>query len=63
MRYTPEDYIMVGEKAEFVNKAFRDTPSYNNINIEDQLSKVTVPVLIIQREQDFVVGRNQPAWY
>ena len=54
---------MVGEKAEFVNKAFRDTPSYNNINIEDQLSKVKVPVLIIQREQDFVVGRNQPAWY
>jgi len=56
MRYTPEEYALIGEKAEVVNAAFRNTPSYNNINIEPELQHIRTPTLIIQGEQDYVVG-------
>lgn len=56
MRYTPEEYALIGEKAEVVNAAFRNTPSYNNINIEPELKHISTPTLIIQGEQDYVVG-------
>lgn len=56
MRYTPEEYARIGEKAEVVNAAFRNTPSYNNINIEDDLKRITTPTLVVQGEQDYVVG-------
>jgi len=56
MRYTPEEYALVGEKAEVVNAAFRNTPSYNNINIESELKHISTPTLVIQGEQDYVVG-------
>ena len=38
MRYTREEYEQIAEKAELVNAVFRNTPSYNNINIEDALT-------------------------
>lgn len=56
MKYSEEEYLQVGEKAEVVNEAFRNTPSYNNLNIESDLAKITVPVAVIQGEEDFVVG-------
>lgn len=56
MKYTEEEYLQVGAKAEIVNEAFRNTPSYNNMNIEDELSQITVPVAVIQGELDYVVG-------
>ncbi len=56
MKYTEEEYLQVGEKAEVVNEAFRNTPSYNNMNIENELSRITAPVAVIQGEKDFVVG-------
>ena len=56
MRYTPEEYAHIGEKAEIVNAAFRNTPSYNNINIEPELKQIITPTVIIQGEQDYVVG-------
>lgn len=56
MRYTPEEYALIGEKAEVVNAAFRNTASYNNINIESELKHISIPTLIIQGEQDYVVG-------
>ena len=58
MKYTPEEYLQLGEKAETVNKAFRDTPSYNNMNIERKLREIEIPVAVIQGEKDFVVGRD-----
>lgn len=56
MRYTPEEYAQIGEKAEKVNTAFRNTPSYNNINIEEDLKNIKTPTLVVQGEQDYVVG-------
>ncbi|MDF1576281.1 MAG: alpha/beta hydrolase [Bacteroidales bacterium] len=56
MRYTPEEYSQIGEKAEIVNTAFRNTPSYNNMNIEPELKNITTPTLVIQGDQDYVVG-------
>ncbi len=56
MNYTEEEYLQVGEKAEIVNEAFRNTPSYNNMNIEEELKNIAVPVAVIQGEKDFVVG-------
>lgn len=56
MRYTPEEYAQIGDKAELVNTAFRNTPSYNNINIEDELKNIHSPTLVVQGEEDHVVG-------
>ena len=56
MKYSEEEYLQVGEKAEVVNEAFRNTPSYNNLNIESDLAGISVPVEVIQGEEDFVVG-------
>jgi pimeloyl-ACP methyl ester carboxylesterase len=56
MKYTEEEYAKVGEKAEIVNAAFRNTPSYNNINIENELAEIHTPTLVIQGDQDYVVG-------
>lgn len=56
MKYTRDEYLQIGEKAEFVNQAFLDGSEYNNINIEDELSLITTPVAVIQGEYDYVVG-------
>ena len=56
MKYTKEEYAQIGEKAEIVNRAFRNNPEYNNINIEPELWKIKTPTLVIQGDQDYVVG-------
>ncbi len=56
MKYTKEEYLEIGEKAEFVNQAFLDGPEYNDINIEKDLSFIKVPTAVIQGEFDYVVG-------
>lgn len=56
MKYSEEEYAEVGEKAEIVNTVFRNTPSYNNINIESELKQIKTPTIVIQGEQDYVVG-------
>jgi pimeloyl-ACP methyl ester carboxylesterase len=56
MKYSKDEYVQIGEKAEIVNTAFRNTPSYNNINIESDLKTIKTPTIIIQGEHDFVVG-------
>lgn len=56
MRYTPEEYMAIGEKAEFVNQAFLDGDEYNYINIENELSEIKTPVAVIQGDKDYVVG-------
>lgn len=58
MKYTEEEYMEVGEKAEIVNMAFRNNPAYNNINIEDDLANIKTPTVVIQGELDFVVGQG-----
>jgi pimeloyl-ACP methyl ester carboxylesterase len=59
MKYSEEDFVKAGEKAETVNKAFRNNIYYNNINIENELSKINIPTAVIQGDQDYVVGRGQ----
>jgi len=56
MKYIKEEYAGVGEKAETVNQAFRNNAAYNNINIEPELAKITTPTVVIQGDQDYVVG-------
>jgi len=56
MKYSEEEYAEVGEKAEIVNRAFRNNPEYNNINIEPELTKIKTPTVVIQGDQDYVVG-------
>ncbi len=56
MKYSEEEYAKVAEKAEIVNAAFRNTPSYNNINIEPELKQIKTPTIVIQGAQDYVVG-------
>lgn len=56
MKYSEEEYAQVAEKAEIVNRAFRNNPEYNNINIEPELAKIKTPTLVIQGDQDYVVG-------
>lgn len=59
MRYSEETYAEVAEKAEIVNAAFRNTPTYNNINIEPELEQIEIPTLVVQGELDYVVGTGQ----
>jgi len=56
MKYSKDEYAQIGEKAEIVNTAFRNTPSYNNINIEPELNSIKTPTVVIQGEHDYVVG-------
>ncbi len=56
MKYTEDEYTQVGEKAEIVNRAFRNNPDYNNINIEKELAQIKIPTVVIQGELDYVVG-------
>jgi pimeloyl-ACP methyl ester carboxylesterase len=56
MKYSKKEYDEVGEKAEEVNAAFRNTPTYNNINIESDLKQIKIPTIVIQGDQDHVVG-------
>ncbi len=56
MKYTKEEYARVGKKAETVNRAFRNNAAYNNINIEPELAKIKTPTVVIQGDQDYVVG-------
>ncbi len=56
MKYTPEEYAQIAEKAETVNRAFRNNPDYNNINIEEDLARINTPTVVIQGDEDYVVG-------
>lgn len=59
MNFTREDFIVAMNKGGIVNKAFRNNPTYNNLNITEQLKSITIPVCIIQGEKDYVVGVEQ----
>lgn len=56
MKYTKEEYSKIGSKAEIVNRAFRNNPDYNTINIENDLARIDIPTAVIQGDQDYVVG-------
>ncbi len=56
MHYTPDELMRVGEKAEMVNRAFRNNAAYNNLNIEPELAQIKTPTAVIQGDQDYVVG-------
>lgn len=57
--YTLKLMEEVMEKGEVVNKAFRNTQAYNNLNIIDDIANIKIPVLVIQGEYDYVVGLKQ----
>lgn len=56
MKYNAAEYAEIAEKAETVNRAFRNNPEYNNINIESDLARIKTPTVVIQGDQDYVVG-------
>ena len=56
MKYNTEEYAEIAKKAETVNRAFRNNPDYNNINIEPDLAVIKTPTVVIQGDQDYVVG-------
>jgi len=56
MNYSEEEYLKIGDKAAFVNQAFLNGSEYNDINIENELTTIKTPTLVIQGDQDYVVG-------
>ncbi|WP_347838221.1 alpha/beta hydrolase [uncultured Draconibacterium sp.] len=61
MNYSEEEYARLAEKAEIVNAAFRNTPSYNTMNIEPELKQIKTPTIVVQGEFDYVVGTGHAA--
>lgn len=61
MKLSEKGFIEIGEKAKIVNQAFRNNIYYNNMNIEKELSQIVVPTVVIQGEQDYVVGQGHAA--
>lgn len=57
--YTRAEFDSVMRKGAYVNRVFRNTPDYNNLNILNQLSKITTPVAVIEGKYDYVVGPKQ----
>lgn len=57
--YTRAEFDSVMRKAEYVNRVFRNTPAYNNLNIINQLSKIKTPIAVIEGKYDYVVGPEQ----
>lgn len=59
MHFTPKQFKATMKKAEIVNAAFRNNAEYNTLNIEQKLNKIHTPVLVVQGEEDRVVGVKQ----
>jgi len=57
--YTKKTYDSALEKMDFVNEVFRNTESYNHLNILDEMAVINKPVLVIQGEYDYAVGVGQ----
>lgn len=57
--YTKAEFDTAMEKFELVNRLFRNTPSYNHLNIIEGLDKIKKPVLVIQGEYDHAIGVGQ----
>lgn len=57
--YTKEEFDMAIKNMEFVNRAFRNTPSYNHLNIFEAIAVINKPVLILQGEYDYAIGPKQ----
>lgn len=58
-KYTSKQFREAAEKGEYVNRVFRNNPAYNHLNILDDLSKIHKPVLVLQGDQDYVIGPGQ----
>jgi pimeloyl-ACP methyl ester carboxylesterase len=59
MNFTLEEFYEAMRKGGIVNKAFRNNRNYNTLNIENQLSAINIPVLVVQGEEDYIVGKEQ----
>lgn len=57
--YTKEEFDLAIEKMEFVNRVFRNTPSYNHLNILNEIAVINKPILVLQGEQDYAIGPKQ----
>ncbi|MES2417388.1 MAG: alpha/beta hydrolase [Bacteroidota bacterium] len=57
--YTKADFNAALQKMEFVNRVFRNTPSYNNLNILDEIAVIKTPVLVVQGQYDYNIGLKQ----
>jgi len=57
--YTKTMFNDAMEKFEYVNRVFRNTPSYNHLNIIDEIAVINKPVLVLQGEYDYAIGIEQ----
>ncbi|WP_335966676.1 alpha/beta hydrolase [Galbibacter sp. PAP.153] len=57
--YTKEEFNEAMEKFEYVNRVFRNSPTYNHLNILDDISKISKPVLVVQGQYDYAIGIGQ----
>jgi len=58
-KYTKEMLKNSMGKMEIVNKVFRNTEEYNNLNIIDKINIIKKPVIVLQGEYDYAVGVKQ----
>lgn len=54
--YDIASYDSVNVKGTHVNKVFRNTPAYNQIQLADQLSQIKIPISVVGGAEDYVVG-------
>lgn len=57
--YTRAEFDTAMVKFDYVNRVFRNSAAYNNLNIIDELAVIRKPVLVIQGEFDYSVGVKQ----
>lgn len=54
--YDLSSFDSVGVKGEQINKVFRNTPAYNQIQLDARLADIHIPVAVIGGAEDYVVG-------
>ncbi|MGS2739684.1 alpha/beta fold hydrolase [Sinomicrobium sp. M5D2P17] len=57
--YTKAEFDTAMQKFEYVNRVFRNTSDYNNLNIIDEIGVITKPILVVQGEYDYSIGFKQ----
>lgn len=57
--YTKTEFDSAMKKFEYVNRVFRNTPSYNHLNIINEIGVIKKPVLVLQGELDYAIGLKQ----
>lgn len=57
--YTKKEFEAAMDKAEYINRVFRNSSDYNHLNILNEIGVIRIPVLVMQGEQDYAIGVQQ----